>query len=86
MVAPILRPLPFAAIPACVCLPLVDRLAKGLPCDRTVHPVAVTFALLVFGELFGSFSVLLASPASAALLVGLRRLRPQLLSSQLQKS
>jgi len=37
-----------------------------------LHPVAVIFALLAFGQLFGFFGVLLALPASAALLVGLR--------------
>ncbi len=31
-----------------------------------LHPVAVIFALLVFGKLFGFFGVLLALPASAA--------------------
>lgn len=40
-----------------------------------LHPVAVIFALLAFGQLFGFFGVLLALPASATLLVGLRRLR-----------
>ena len=40
-----------------------------------LHPVAVIFALLAFGQLFGFFGVLLALPASAAQLVGLRRLR-----------
>jgi predicted PurR-regulated permease PerM len=40
-----------------------------------LHPVAVIFALLAFGSLFGFFGVLLALPASAALLVGLRHLR-----------
>jgi len=40
-----------------------------------LHPVAVIFALLAFGQVFGFFGVLLALPASAALLVGLRHLR-----------
>lgn len=40
-----------------------------------LHPVAVIFALLAFGQLFGFFGVLLALPASAAILVGLRHLR-----------
>ena len=40
-----------------------------------LHPVAVIFALLAFGQLFGFFGVLLALPASAVLLVALRRLR-----------
>jgi predicted PurR-regulated permease PerM len=51
-----------------------------------LHPVAVIFALLVFGHLFGFFGVLLALPASAALLVGLRHLRAQYLASDLYKS
>lgn len=37
-----------------------------------LHPVAVIFALLAFGQVFGFFGVLLALPASAAMLVGLR--------------
>lgn len=37
-----------------------------------LHPVAVLFALLAFGQVFGFFGVLLALPASAAILVGLR--------------
>jgi predicted PurR-regulated permease PerM len=40
-----------------------------------LHPLAVIFALLAFGELFGFAGVLLALPVSAALLVGLRHLR-----------
>jgi predicted PurR-regulated permease PerM len=40
-----------------------------------LHPLAVIFALLAFGALFGFAGVLLALPASAALLVGLRHLR-----------
>jgi len=44
--------------------------------DRVgLHPVAVIFALLAFGQVFGFFGVLLALPASAALLVALRHLR-----------
>lgn len=46
-----------------------------------LHPVAVIFALLAFGELFGFFGVLLALPASAALLVWLRHLRRTYLAS-----
>jgi predicted PurR-regulated permease PerM len=48
-----------------------------------LHPVAVIFALLAFGQLFGFFGVLLALPASAALLVGLRHLRAAYLASPL---
>ena len=48
-----------------------------------LHPVAVIFALLAFGQVFGFFGVLLALPASAALLVGLRHLRRAYLQSAL---
>jgi predicted PurR-regulated permease PerM len=40
-----------------------------------LHPLAVIFALLAFGELFGFFGVLVALPSSAVLLVALRRLK-----------
>lgn len=40
-----------------------------------LHPVAVVFALMFFGSLFGFFGVLLALPAAAVTLVGLRFLR-----------
>ncbi len=46
-----------------------------------LHPLAVIFALMAFGQLFGFFGVLLALPASAALLVGLRELRTLYLAS-----
>ena len=48
-----------------------------------LHPVAVIFALLAFGQLFGFFGILLALPASAALLVALRHLRGAYLASSL---
>ena len=47
-----------------------------------LHPLAVIFALMAFGQLFGFFGVLLALPASAALLVGLRELRSLYLASR----
>jgi predicted PurR-regulated permease PerM len=47
-----------------------------------LHPLAVIFALLAFGQLFGFFGILLALPASAALLVGLRELRTLYLGSR----
>jgi len=50
-----------------------------------LHPVAVIFALLAFGQIFGFFGVLLALPASAALLVGLRHLGRHYLDSSLYK-
>jgi predicted PurR-regulated permease PerM len=40
-----------------------------------LHPLAVIFALLAFGELFGFAGVLMALPVSAMMLVGLRHLR-----------
>ncbi|MGQ0653200.1 MAG: AI-2E family transporter [Betaproteobacteria bacterium] len=48
-----------------------------------LHPVAVIFALLAFGQLFGFVGVLIALPASAALLVGLRHLRRAYLAGPL---
>ena len=50
-----------------------------------LHPVAVIFALLAFGQIFGFFGVLLALPASAALLVGLRHLGVRYRNSSLYK-
>ena len=47
-----------------------------------LHPLAVIFALLAFGQLFGFFGVLLALPFSAALLVGLREVRVLYLASR----
>jgi predicted PurR-regulated permease PerM len=47
-----------------------------------LHPVAVIFALLAFGQLFGFFGVLLALPVSAALLVWLRHVRRKYLASE----
>jgi predicted PurR-regulated permease PerM len=46
-----------------------------------LHPLAVIFALMACGQLFGFFGILLALPASAALLVGLQELRTLYLSS-----
>ena len=48
-----------------------------------LHPVAVIFALLAFGQVFGFFGVLLALPASAAPLVALRQLRAAYVASPL---
>jgi len=47
-----------------------------------LHPIAVIFALLAFGQVFGFFGVLLALPASAALLVALRRVKDAYLASE----
>jgi predicted PurR-regulated permease PerM len=50
-----------------------------------LHPLAVIFALLAFGQLFGFVGVLIALPASAVLLVGIRRIRAQYLTSDLYR-
>lgn len=47
-----------------------------------LHPLAVIFALMAFGQIFGFFGVLAALPASAALLVGLREVRALYLASR----
>ena len=48
-----------------------------------LHPLAVIFALMAFGQLFGFFGILLALPLAAVLLVLLRHLRAYYLSSPL---
>jgi predicted PurR-regulated permease PerM len=48
-----------------------------------LHPLAVIFALLAFGHLFGFFGVLLALPISAILATALRELRRRYLTSEL---
>jgi len=48
-----------------------------------LHPLAVIFALLAFGQLFGFVGVLVALPASAVLLVAVRRLRAGYMGSRL---
>jgi predicted PurR-regulated permease PerM len=50
-----------------------------------MHPLAVIFALLAFGQLFGFFGVLLALPVSAILSVALREMRAGYLASALYK-
>lgn len=40
-----------------------------------LHPLAVIFALMAFGQIFGFFGVLLALPVSAVLMVALTRLK-----------
>ena len=51
-----------------------------------LHPLAVVFALLSFGQVFGFFGVLLALPASAVLLVALRRVNRAYLTSSFYQS
>ncbi|APW43377.1 AI-2E family transporter [Rhodoferax saidenbachensis] len=48
-----------------------------------LHPLAVIFALLAFGQLFGFVGVLVALPVSAVLLVAIRRIRASYLASRL---
>lgn len=48
-----------------------------------LHPLAVIFALLAFGQVFGFVGVLVALPASAVLLVAIRRLQASYMASKL---
>ncbi|GLS15225.1 AI-2E family transporter [Hydrogenophaga electricum] len=48
-----------------------------------LHPIAVIFALMAFGHLFGFVGVLVALPASAVLLVGIRRVQAGYLASDI---
>ena len=48
-----------------------------------LHPIAVIFSLLAFGHLFGFVGVLIALPASAVLLVAIRRARNEYFKSEL---
>jgi len=48
-----------------------------------LHPIAVIFALMAFGHLFGFVGVLIALPASAVLLVAIRRAKTGYLGSEL---
>ncbi len=51
-----------------------------------LHPLAVIFALLAFGQLMGFVGILIALPTSAVLLVAIRRLRTGYLQSKLYQS
>ena len=48
-----------------------------------LHPLVVIFALLAFGQIFGFVGVLIALPASAVLLVGIRRIKARYMASKL---
>ncbi len=50
-----------------------------------LHPLAVIFALLAFGQLFGFVGVLVALPVSAVLLVAMRRAKATYHASRLYK-
>ena len=51
-----------------------------------LHPLAVIFALLAFGQMFGFVGVLIALPVSAVLLVAIRRLKTRYLESTLYQA
>ena len=51
-----------------------------------LHPLAVIFALLAFGQLLGFIGVLIALPASAVLLVAIRRIKLRYMESPLYRS
>lgn len=51
-----------------------------------LHPLMVIFALLAFGQVFGFVGVLVALPASALLLVAIRRLRAGYIRSELYRT
>ena len=48
-----------------------------------LHPLSVIFALMAFGQLFGFVGVLVALPASAVLLVAMRRVQSNYMASKL---
>lgn len=50
-----------------------------------LHPLVVIFALLAFGQVFGFVGVLVALPASAVLLVAVRRMRVSYIESRLYR-
>ncbi|THF61469.1 AI-2E family transporter [Pseudothauera nasutitermitis] len=50
-----------------------------------LHPLAVIFALMAFGQLFGFVGMLVALPVSAALLVALRELKAAWLASRIYR-
>lgn len=50
-----------------------------------LHPLAVIFALLAFGQIFGFVGVLIALPVSAVSLVAVRRLKTGYLASHLYR-
>jgi predicted PurR-regulated permease PerM len=50
-----------------------------------LHPLAVIFSLMAFGQLFGFLGVLVALPVSAVMLVAIRRVRTGYLSSHLYR-
>jgi predicted PurR-regulated permease PerM len=51
-----------------------------------LHPLAVVFALMAFGQLFGFFGILLALPLAAMLLVALRHAKSVYLASEMYRA
>ncbi|MDK2123126.1 AI-2E family transporter [Parachitinimonas caeni] len=71
---------------------LIGQLLEGFYITPTLvgeriglHPVAVIFALLAFGQLFGFVGVLLALPLAASLLVALRHMKAHYVESPLYR-
>ena len=87
--------LQFASIKALVMVAVVYGIGQGVESlyltPRLVgeriglHPLAVIFALLAFGQVFGFVGVLIALPASAVLLVAIRRVKQRYMGSRLYK-
>ncbi len=87
--------LQFASIKALVMVAVVygiGQLVEGLVLTPRLvgeriglHPLAVIFALLAFGQVFGFVGVLIALPASAVLLVAIRRIKERYMASKLYK-
>jgi predicted PurR-regulated permease PerM len=51
-----------------------------------LHPLAVIFALMAFGQVLGFFGILLALPLSAILLVALRHIKVWYLGSSMYRA
>jgi predicted PurR-regulated permease PerM len=51
-----------------------------------LHPLAVIFALLAFAQVLGFVGVLVALPASAVLVVAIRRMRSGYFASKLYQT
>jgi predicted PurR-regulated permease PerM len=51
-----------------------------------MHPVAVIFAVLAGGQLFGFFGILLALPVAAVIMVFVRHLKTRYLNSNLYRT
>ena len=77
LMGPVVTPFVVASVLAYALTPRLVGERIGL------HPLAVIFALLAFGQIFGLVGVLVALPASAVLLVAMRRVQANYLKSRL---